>query len=1519
MQLQSHTLKKAALLGLILMLLLSSLQLGVGKAAAAAVPDGTYPVDYFYMHAASNTVSVANDYLKSAGQKGSLVVQNGEVFFEHEVKPVEYGYFMYLGARLDGKPKATITTNPATQREEAAGLENYQAVAAAQPGGEGSNYLVRYKLAGVAELHDLIMHINIPVLGYIHWYHVRLKLDLSSLPGQSGGEEEPSPGGGTVTQATYEQVKTLISVSRSVYEAAREGTEYGDYSPGSKSIIWSGITQAEYMLSMTEDGNETAYGQIYNALNGSLAFFQTAQKLADRTLLISGVNAVKSFLKTASKQGTAAGSPGSAVAPIQEGEYEGTRIDSLQSELTRAQGILDKGSSTPEQISGAVTTLESAYQAVLPGQFVQARPFKLYALDTLEPTDKLSQYADELEATAATLAKKSDLTDMMESRFNLTLNVTPSGPIVQAYPGLEPIYQLTLPVGFVPEQSTDTKKVYQMMPVSVVTPVDSTWLGVSMIRYSVGNVTRDVYLSFNADMLEELKLTVTGAQRLHNTALAGSLDAAAYANAKAALQTAIDTAQPVADNLAARRPAIRAAQAALQTAVDTFKASGIVEGPAAGGEQLPDGEYAIPFNIYKKGSNDASVMYDYIVKDSGKLTVQGGQKVVSFTLKQNAEILSFKTERSGALVETDKVSEDLAANTRVVSFPVSDLKARLNGWVKIYWLLPPPIGLYDHEYEVQLGFGEPVIPNQPEQRELNFSVLHGTKDQLSSMNNYFLKPGVYSDVNGKKRITLTLKDSTIIPSFKVEQNGVLTETTVISTDTAANTRVVQFETADLATLLNGQVHISTVANGQPYEMDHAIRLKLYEADKAVLAALIASAQGKHDAAVEGTEVGQYPAGAKAALQTAIDAAKAANTSVSASQQTVDAAVGALQQAVSRFAASSRLEEASYKVELPDTIKSADGTPISSYVSGGAKLEISAGKQVAKFGLASGVTLKKVEKRKADGTLEDVAIQPQLAFKQAGLVTILSTAGTTISFEVDRTADYVLTLIGADSQEKAFEIPFAQLTVTKEGGNPGGNPGPGPGTGNPGPVNIHGISDGTYSIAYKVVKYGTINDTSVMQDYVITPGKLIVENGTMRFQMTLKQSKEVTDFQIDNGSGLSTPTTVEEDEKANTRTVQFQIGNLDTKLKGWVKVYWQVTPDFLYDHQYDIHLTLDRSSLKRLDPGQNPGEVDAKPFVQAYTPGDYSLDFAVNLRGTSRKSVTSDYIKQPAKLVVKDGKSYMQVTVSHKEVTGLKIETDGVLTDAEVISTNEERNERTVRFEVKDTKSKVFAQLVMAVPGKYNGEYEVEFILDGTSIKPYKEQADGQGQAGVQPGSKPGIVLASSFADVENHWAKAVVERAVGLGLANGYEDGTFRPDDVVTRAEFAALLSRTLKLEESAEELSFADTADIPDWVKPYLSAVAKAGLIGGYEDGTFRPGRRISRAELGVIVSRALELELDAMAGPSFADTDSIPAWALREVAAAHERGIINGRDNNLFAPNESATRAEAVTLMLALFNEVK
>src|SRR5690606_29410011 len=87
-----------------------------------------------------------------------------------------------------------------------------------------------------------------------------------------------------------------------------------------------------------------------------------------------------------------------------------------------------------------------------------------------------------------------------------------------------------------------------------------------------------------------------------------------------------------------------------------------------------------------------------------------------------------------------------------------------------------------------------------------------------------------------------------------------------------------------------------------------------------------------------------------------------------------------------------------------------------------------------------------------------------------------------------------------------------------------------------------------------------------------------------------------------------------------------------------------------------------------------------------------------------------------------------------------------------------------------------------------------------------------------------------------------------------------------------------------------------------------------GYEDGTFRPSALITRAELATMLARALGLAHGHSGATTFADDDEIPSWARGAVSVLQENGLLNGRGDNRFAPNEPATRAEAVVLLLSM-----
>lgn len=177
-----------------------------------------------------------------------------------------------------------------------------------------------------------------------------------------------------------------------------------------------------------------------------------------------------------------------------------------------------------------------------------------------------------------------------------------------------------------------------------------------------------------------------------------------------------------------------------------------------------------------------------------------------------------------------------------------------------------------------------------------------------------------------------------------------------------------------------------------------------------------------------------------------------------------------------------------------------------------------------------------------------------------------------------------------------------------------------------------------------------------------------------------------------------------------------------------------------------------------------------------------------------------------------------------------------------------------------------------------------------------------------------------FSDIVGHWAELNIRKAAQLGFVEGYPDGTFRPQRHVTRAEFVTMLARALNWTNSESgQVDFADYEEIPAWAAPYVAAASERGVIEGYEDRTFRSSRPITRDEATKMMVIALGLDIQKDEASSFEDANRIPAWAQPYVSTALAEGLVQGRGNNLFAPRENITRAETVTLILAALEKMQ
>lgn len=188
--------------------------------------------------------------------------------------------------------------------------------------------------------------------------------------------------------------------------------------------------------------------------------------------------------------------------------------------------------------------------------------------------------------------------------------------------------------------------------------------------------------------------------------------------------------------------------------------------------------------------------------------------------------------------------------------------------------------------------------------------------------------------------------------------------------------------------------------------------------------------------------------------------------------------------------------------------------------------------------------------------------------------------------------------------------------------------------------------------------------------------------------------------------------------------------------------------------------------------------------------------------------------------------------------------------------------------------------------------------------------------------------AGGLSDLEGHWARKNVELLVSKGIIDGFPNGTFRPEGLVSRVQFTKMLVIALGYDEDARILGgipsgFSDVAD-NFWGKGYIEAARELGIVNGYRGGVFLPGREITRAEVTAMLMRALGWNDKNQTGtPSgirqelaFKDRDRLPDWAVAFVSEAVNRGLVSGFEDGTFGPDRPTSRAEAATMIVRMMD---
>lgn len=187
------------------------------------------------------------------------------------------------------------------------------------------------------------------------------------------------------------------------------------------------------------------------------------------------------------------------------------------------------------------------------------------------------------------------------------------------------------------------------------------------------------------------------------------------------------------------------------------------------------------------------------------------------------------------------------------------------------------------------------------------------------------------------------------------------------------------------------------------------------------------------------------------------------------------------------------------------------------------------------------------------------------------------------------------------------------------------------------------------------------------------------------------------------------------------------------------------------------------------------------------------------------------------------------------------------------------------------------------------------------------------------------ILPVTFGDVSPlRWSAPAVYQLAKDGVLGGYGDGSFRPTNQVTRAEFAKMLTMVLPNDNTVPTTprSFPDVKESA-WYAQYVKTLAGRGIVNGFEDGTFRPNAQITRQDMATMIGRMVELyglNLPEKASPvSFKDAGTIAAYAASAVSQMQRVGIINGFEDQTFRPKEHASREQTAQMIYNLLQAMQ
>ncbi len=161
-------------------------------------------------------------------------------------------------------------------------------------------------------------------------------------------------------------------------------------------------------------------------------------------------------------------------------------------------------------------------------------------------------------------------------------------------------------------------------------------------------------------------------------------------------------------------------------------------------------------------------------------------------------------------------------------------------------------------------------------------------------------------------------------------------------------------------------------------------------------------------------------------------------------------------------------------------------------------------------------------------------------------------------------------------------------------------------------------------------------------------------------------------------------------------------------------------------------------------------------------------------------------------------------------------------------------------------------------------------------------------------------------EIRDHWAYETIERWIDQGLAQAYSDNSHKLDESISRAEFITLVNRVFELKDG-KKAKFTDISE-GHWFTNEIGIASAMNYISGYDDGTFRPYDYISRQEVAMILSRILYLEYYE---GGLENDEEIPLWSRDAITSVVKAGLMSGYPDGTIKPIRAITRAETIVIL--------